>query len=418
MSAMPRRYMLCCSLAVGAGLFTARIGQARAITLADGLFNPCRGPLPDEWARHELVQAAFEGIDASRLWDMHAHLLGTGDSGSGCSVNPDLYSPWHPVELLRRKIVMNAACVPRGSRSVDADYVARLHVLAQDFPPGAKWLLYAFAHAHDDQGQPRPDVSTIHVPNAYAAAVARSHPERFAWVASVHPYAADALAQLQQARRDGALALKWLPSSMNIDLRDSRCRPLYDWLAATGMPLIVHCGAEMAAPGAGQDHYGTPLLARAPLEAGVRVVIAHCASLGRAIDLDARSQPRVAAFDLFARLMREQMSSGRPLLWGDISALFQANRSARIWRAVLQRQDWHGRLLHGSDYPLPGVLPLYDLQALAAAGLLAEAAVAPLLALRRHNPLLFDFVLKRSLRRGRERLAADIFHTRSFFDRH
>lgn len=417
MSAMPRRYMLCCTLAIGAGLFTARIGPARAITLADGLLNPCLGSLPGEWARHELVQAAFEGIDASRLWDMHTHLLGTGDSGSGCSVNPDLYSLWHPIELLRRKIVMNAACVPSQSSSIDADYVARLHLLTQDFPPGAKWMLYAFAHAHSDQGLPRPDVSTIHVPNAYAASLAQRHPERFAWVASVHPYAENALAQLRQARRDGAVALKWLPSSMNIDMRDARCRPLYDWLAATGMPLIVHCGAEMAAPGAEQDHYGTPLLARAPLEAGVRVVMAHCASLGRAVDLDARSQPRVAAFDLFVRLMKEQMSNGRPLLWGDISALFQANRSARVWRAVLQRQDWHGRLLHGSDYPLPGVLPLYDLQALAAAGLLADSAVAPLQALRRHNPLLFDFVLKRSLRRGRDRLAADIFHTRPFFDR-
>lgn len=417
MSAMHRRYMLCCTLAMGMGLFTGRIAPARAITLSDGLLNPCLGRLPPEWAQHELVLAAFEGIAAGRLWDMHAHLLGTGDSGSGCTVNPDLYSLWHPVELLRRHVIMNAACVPRGSRSVDTDYVARLHLLAQDFPAGAKWLLYAFAHAHGDQGQPRPDVSTIHVPNAYAAAVAQRHPERFAWVASVHPYAENALEQLQQARRDGALALKWLPSSMNIDLRDRRCRPLYDWLAATGMPLIVHCGEEMAAPGAGRAQYGTPLLARAPLEAGVRVVIAHCASLGSAVDLDARSQPRVAAFDLFVRLMKEQMSGGRPMLWGDISALFQANRSARIWRTLLQRQDWHGRLLHGSDYPLPAVLPLYDLQALVAAGLLADAAVAPLQALRRHNPLLFDFVLKRSLRRGRERLAADIFHTRSFFER-
>jgi len=417
MSAMHRRYMLCCSLAVGAGLFTAQIRPAQAITLADGLVNPCLGPLPYEWAQHELVLAAFEGIDAGQLWDMHAHLLGTGDSGSGCTVSPDLYSLWHPIDVLRRHIVLNAACVPRNSRSIDADYVARLHLLSQDFPAGAKWMLYAFAHAHSYQGQPRPDVSTVQVPNAYAAAVAQRHPERFAWVASVHPYAANALEQLQQARRDGALALKWLPSAMNIDMRDARCLPLYDWLAATGMPLIVHCGEEMAAPGAGQDHFGTPLLARVPLEAGVRVVMAHCASLGRAIDLDARSQPQVAAFDLFARLMKEQMSNRQPMLWGDISALFQANRSARIWRSVLQRPDWHGRLLHGSDYPLPGVLPLYDLEALAAARLLADSAVAPLQALRRYNPLLFDFVLKRSLTRGRNRLATSIFHTRPFFDR-
>ncbi len=416
MQPMYRRHMLCCTLALGAGLFTAQIRPADALTLANGLRNPCLGRLPNELAQHELVLAAFEDIDAAQLWDMHVHLIGTGDSGSGCFVNPRLYSFWHPIEVLRRKVILNAACVPPQSTSVDEAYVARLHLLAQGFPVGAKWMLFAFAHAHGDDGTPRADISTFHVPNAYAAAVAQRHPERFAWVASVHPYAEGALAQLQQARRDGALALKWLPSAMNIDLRDARCRPLYDWLAATGMPLIVHCGEEMAVRGAAMDDYGNPLLARIPLALGVRVVIAHCASLGRAIDLDAHSQPSVAAFDLFARLMKEQLSQSRPMLWGDISALFQANRRPRIWRSVLQRQDWHGRLLHGSDYPLPGVLPLFDLGALVDAQLLAELAVAPLQAIRRHNPLLFDFVLKRSLTLGPNRLAADIFHTRAFFE--
>jgi hypothetical protein len=37
--------------------------------------------------------------------------------------------------------------------------------------------------------------------------------------------------------------------------------------------------------------------------------------------------------------------------------------------------------------------------------------------LREHNPLLFDFVLKRSLRVGGKRLAPGIFETRAFFER-
>ena len=31
---------------------------------------------------------------------------------------------------------------------------------------------------------------------------------------------------------------------------------------------------------------------------------------------------------------------------------------------MLKRSDWHARLLHGSDYPLPGLGPLYSLAAL------------------------------------------------------
>ena len=78
--------------------------------------------------------------------------------------------------------------------------------------------------------------------------------------------------------------------------------------------------------------------------------------------------------------------------------------------------DWAGRLLNGSDYPLPGIMPLYSPRQLADGGLLDTADVAPLGALRGHNALLFDFVLKRRLRAGGRRLAAAVFETRRFFE--
>ncbi len=412
---MNRRHALCCSTALAAGLFTGLVTPARAaINLAEGLRNPCRGALPVELARHDLVLQAFDGIDASALWDVHAHLLGTGDSGSGCSVNARMHEWWHPADTLRRRAIMNAACVSTNAASVDRAYVERLHALGSGFPHGARWLLFAFDHAHDDRGQVRLDWTSFHVPNGYAAKVARDHAERFRWVASVHPYHPDALQRLDQALAEGALGLKWLPSAMNIDLRDLRCRPMYERLAATGVPLIVHCGEEAAVPGAGRDELGNPLRVRAALEAGVRVVLAHAASLGRARDLDLPSQPWRAAFDLWARLMDEAAS--QPLLYADVSAVFQSNREPRIWRSVLVREDWHPRLLHGSDHPLPGVMPLYAPAQLAAAGLLDEAAVAPLRRIREHNPLLFDFVLKRHLRDGSARLSKSVFQTRRVFD--
>ncbi len=46
-----------------------------------------------------------------------------------------------------------------------------------------------------------------------------------------------------------------------------------------------------------------------------------------------------------------------------------------------------------------------------------EKSAAPLFnGLREHNALLFDFVLKRSLRAGGKRLAAGVFETRAFFE--
>lgn len=402
---LTRRHLLCCGAA--AGLFTSLAAPARA-----GLLNPCRSGIPDDL--RPLLARSFDGLDPTQLWDVHTHLLGTGDSGSGCTVSAQLSQWQHPVEMLRRRLILNAACVPADAPSVDRAYVQRLQALAADFPAGARWMLFAFDEACDDAGRPVAAHTTFHVPDAYAARIAAETPQRFAWVASIHPYRPDALARLDAALANGAVALKWLPSSMAIDLRDARLRPFYDRLADTRLPVIVHCGEERAVPGAGRDALGNPLLVRAALERGVRVVIAHCASLGTALDLD-RARPRdVPAFSLFARLMDEGW--GEQLL-GDLSVVLQTNREPEVARTLLTREDWQPRLLHGSDYPLPGIPAVVHLPALVRAGLLAAADVPALARLREHNPLLFDLALKRLARWRGARLPAAVFATRPHFQR-
>jgi uncharacterized protein len=404
-----RRHALCCGAAAVAGLFTSL--QAHAAL--PGIDNPCRGKLPEALAQHDLVRSAFEGLDPHALWDVHAHLLGTGDSGSGCTVHASMSQWWRPIEVLRRQAILNAACVGGDASSVDRAYVERLVSLTHDFPAGVRWLLFAFDNAHGDDGAAHSDTTTFHVPDRYARSVVSAHPQRFGFVASIHPYAPDAIERLNRAITDGALAIKWLPSAMNIDPRDVRCRPFYDRLAAARLPLIVHFGEEQAVPGAGRNEFGNPLLARVPLEAGVRVVMAHCASLGHAADLDKPSAPRVPAFELFARLMDERAHD--VLLLGDVSAVLQINRKTELIRMLIERDDWHPRLLHGSDYPLPGIPILTRPQRLADAGLLDAKAVPVLLQVREHNPLLFDFMLKRSVRIGDKRLSAAVFDTRRHF---
>jgi len=148
------------------------------------------------------------------------------------------------------------------------------------------------------------------------------------------------------------------------------------------------------------------------------VIAAHCASLGESPDLDANPNPdkapAVPNFDLFARLMAEPASQG--LLHADLSAITQANRAAVIPR-LLREREWMPRLLNGTDYPLPGIMPLFSLNGLVAAGVLDEATLPVLRELRHVNPLLFDFVLKRNLHAGAERFPASVFETRTFFER-
>jgi uncharacterized protein len=419
-----RRQALCCGAAAAAGLFSALLvaeSDAASRGLADA---PCRGAgtgaadphgwagsLPADHPAQGLLQASLAALDPAELWDVHAHLLGTGDAGSGCTVDARMSQWWHPVASLRRQVILRAAGVPSGATSVDRAYVAQLQSLTAGFPAGARWLLFAFDLALDDAGIHRPDWTTFHVPDRHAAQVAADTPQRFGWVASVHPRRPDALARLDAAIDGGALAVKWLPSAMNIDLADPRLAPFYARLAQERLPLIVHCGEERAVPGAGRQALGNPLAVRVPLAAGVRVIVAHCASLGQAPDTDLR-QPRPAqAFALFARLMDE----GHAGLLGDVSALFQVNRRASVWRTVLSRPDWHARLLHGSDHPLPAVGPLYQPAALVAAGLLPAADLAPLRALRASHPLLFDLVLKRRVRWQGQGLSDVVFRTRQHF---
>ncbi len=380
-----------------------------------GLWNPCLGPLPRHLAEHELVKAAWEGIDPAKVWDCHAHLVGIGDTPSGIRLNPKLLGLQHPLEYGRREFFMNAGCAEVPGKAVDHAYVDRLMSLFAAFPAGPKVLLFAFDRAFDRKGEVDWEETDFYVPDAYARDSARKHADRFEWVASIHPYRRDCVKALEEAKRDGARAVKWLPSAMGIDPGSELCDAFYAAIARLDLPLISHAGLERAVAGAGVQDFGNPLKLRRALKAGVRVVVAHCASMGKDGDLDqGKNGPRVPSFELFARMMDEPESKGR--LFGDLSAVTQTHRAQIALDRVIRSTHWHGRLLNGSDYPLPGLMPIFSPDYLAAAGFLDRAAAPVLTEIRKHNAMLFDFVAKRSLRVAGKRLPSSIFETRGFFD--
>lgn len=362
-----------------------------------------------------MVRSAWQGLDPTQVWDAHAHLVGTGDSGSGVVVNPRMDSLLDPAEYARRLLFLNAGCVHAAPGSVDRAYVERMLNLVDGMRPGAKLLLFAFDSVHSERGEILWDRTGFYVPDAYARDTARAHPQAFEWVASIHPYRADCVQALERAKSEGARAVKWLPAAMGMDPASALCDRFYAAASRLQLPLISHAGLERAVMGTDVQDYGNPLKLRRALDAGVRVVVAHCASMGQDRDLDQGANgPLVDSFELFARLMDE--SRHARLLRGDISALTQVNRAGGTLARVLEREDWHARLLNGTDYPLPGLMPIFSVGYIVSLGLL-EAAAAPVLTeIRRHNPLLFDFVLKRSLRRNGKGLAASVFETRRFFE--
>ena len=401
-------------LLLGAG---AAAGLALAgcdLSVRDGVLNKCIAELPPELRNDPRIAAAWQGLDAAKVWDTHVHVFGDGDSGSGLWFNPRMSNLWNPQEYLRRKIYINASCIDDRPGRIDLSFGANLLAQARGMKPGFKAMLFAFDWARDEAGQPVQAMSTYYASDEYMAKKAAEHPAHFEWVASIHPYDPRALDRLDAAVAAGARAIKWLPTAQNIDPASPRLDRYYARLAALKLPLITHAGDEQAVVGFG-EHLGNPLRLRRPLEAGVRVVVAHCASLGHGEELEpGKAGGKPSNFELFARLMDEpQYRSG---LFGDISAVVQNNRIGVI-DTLLARRDWQGRLLNGSDYPLPGVVPLIDLNRLVSRGLLDAQMVEPLRSLRHHNVLLFDFVLKRSLGSKGQRFATQVFETAPFFAR-
>lgn len=401
-----RRRLIFGSLAAGGVIAMGAFARSPRV------WNPCHAMLPVPLADSEIVRAAWQGIDASRVWDCHVHIAGTGDSGSGIAVSPEMNSLLHPLQFAQRLFYLNAGCVHDAPGRVDQSYVERLHNLLDGMPRGVKLMLFAFDRAHDEAGTPLPDRSAFYVPDDYARGLARRHPNAFEWVASIHPYRRDAVATLEHAKGEGVRAIKWLPPAMGIDPASPRCDDFYHAMARLDVPLITHAGEEKAVHGAGAPDLGNPLRLRRALDAGVRVVVAHCASIGEDADLD-NGGKRVPSFELFARMMADP--AHRMRLFGDISAITQRNRSLVVVRDILERDEWHGRLLNGSDYPLPGVMPLFAPRELADVGLLTKEAVPVLDELQGHNPLLFDFTLKRHLAASGRRLPPAVFETRRFF---
>ena len=406
---MNRRQFLLSAAALGAS--SVAVAGIR-LWPEQGFNNPCLSGLPDDIKRNPLMQQIWQDIDASQVWDCHVHLVGTGDSARGIEravwVNPQMDSYWHPILKVQKHFYMNGSCA--STKNVDKSVVQKKLELVQQMPAGFKLMLFSFDWFHDENVRPVPDKSIFHIPDEYAYQVAQSEPQAFEWVCSIHPYRADAVSALESAVQKGARAVKWLPQGMGIDPASPKCDAFYAACAKHNMPIICHTGRESAVQGGNQNH-ANPLKLRRALDAGVRVVLAHCASDGEDIDYD-NNNKKVKSFDLFLRLMDD--SKYQHLLFGEISAITLFNHAWTI-EPLLKRIDLHSRLLNGSDYPLPGILPLISLKQLVAKNLLASEHVDFLKTLRIHNPILFDFALKRLIRFEGRSFPASVFQTRGFF---
>ena len=263
--------------------------------------------------------------------DMHVHMVGNGVAGSGGWLR---LSGWHRwlAGFMIRQLGFPANVLDGDLEGVYAQHLLGLiHKSSLDAV-----VLLAHEQVHDPDGTVRRDLGSMYVPNDIVLDLATKHREFLAGV-SIHPARRDALDELERCVERGAVLMKCLPNCQNIDPSDQRYRRFWERMAEARLPLLAHTGGEHTVPEV-NPRLADPKLLRLPLECGVTVIAAHCATKSGPTDRD--------FFDDWARMLSEF-----PNLYGDISAMVSLNRCGHLRDCL--RSEIEPRIFHGSDFPVP-----------------------------------------------------------------
>jgi len=187
--------------------------------------------------------------------------------------------------------------------------------------------------------------------NEDVLAVAKRYPEQFIPFFSVNPRRPDALELIDRYLEQGCKGAKFLQNYWALDCNDERLRPYYAKLAQRGIPLIIHIGSEYTIDS--DARYERPDMLALPLATGVNVIAAHM-GLGRVnhkLRVWRNFSKSPAHFDDdYFRLL--EMLETHDNLYADISAILAPMR-ARALRHLSKQTSVHGKLLFGTDYPVP-----------------------------------------------------------------
>jgi uncharacterized protein len=266
-----------------------------------------------------------------KIIDMHVHMVGNGSGGSGCWIRSKGWRKlmhWTmarhvglPISALKGDLdQLYAAALLRFVRASSLDAVV---ILAQE-------------RVYDGHGHPRENCGTAYVPNEYVLKLAREHPE-FLPAVSIHPGRPDALTELERCLDGGAVMMKYLPASQNIDLRERRYTSFFERMAEAGLPMLVHTGGEKTLEVVRWD-LTDPRILELPLQCGVTVIAAHCATKSAILDRQ--------FFQVFVEMLGKH-----PRLYGDNSAFHVPIRGSVVPKCL--KSPVVERMVHGSDFPVP-----------------------------------------------------------------
>jgi predicted TIM-barrel fold metal-dependent hydrolase len=266
-----------------------------------------------------------------KIIDCHVHIVGNGTGGTGCWYRS---SPWRwPLESFMVQHIGLPVSALKGD--LDGLFAARLLKQVKESSIDAAVIL-AQEQVYDDHGKLLPDAGSCYVPNDYVLRLARENPE-FLPAVSIHPGRPDALDELEKCLAGGAVMMKCLPNCQNINCNDPRYRKFWERMAEAKLPLLAHTGGEHTLPVVRLE-YADPRTMTQPLECGVIVIAAHCATKSGLFD------PQY--FHVLVEMFRKY-----PNLYGDLSAFNVPIRGSVVPHCL--KEFVVDRMVHGSDYPVP-----------------------------------------------------------------
>jgi predicted TIM-barrel fold metal-dependent hydrolase len=263
--------------------------------------------------------------------DAHVHIVGNGSGGSGCWLRG---SRWHwPLHaFMVRHIGLELSALKGNLEELFVEKL--LHWIRTSSLDKA--VILAHEQVYSESGELMEERGTTYIPNDYVLSLAERH-EEFLPAVSIHPARKDALEELDRCISRGAVMMKCLPNCQNIDGRNKAYIPFWEKMAQAGMPLLAHTGGEHTLEVV-RPELADPRTLELPLQCGVTVIAAHCATKSGLFD------PQY--FHHFVAMTRKH-----PNLYGDNSA-FNVPIRGRFTRECAA-SGLSSRMIHGSDFPVP-----------------------------------------------------------------
>ena len=302
----------------------------------------CHLALPARRVRPEVERFSFEPAGAAGLPGYDAYLPPALRRGLS----------WR---FVGKKLGLDLAAANKERLDRSAEQAFEKHLLS--CPGVDRVVLLAFDEYHTDTGIAAEPLdrrrqftpgSSMYTSNSLVRHFCRRAAQKLLFGASIHPYRPGAIEALDEVRQAGAVLVKWLPLTQNIDPRDERTQAFVRRAGELGIALLIHYGGEVTLP-TPHPQLTDPgpmldLLTRLHRE-GVMppTIIAHAAT-------PSFPWQRGPHFHRLIAAMRGDLRAGP--LYADISALYYRPWWLRKLVHGRRYADVRAKLVFGSDFPV------------------------------------------------------------------